>query len=66
MCSGPHGSLRICHEHLFEHGSPPYGTEKAVHWCDLPASRFCWDCCAYFCATHIASRHDRHRVEVIE
>lgn len=63
-CHGPNASLRVCHEHLYEHGKAD-GPEHGEHWCDLKAAHFCWDCCAYFCAIHAVARHLEHRVELI-
>lgn len=62
-CSGPHGSLRLCHERLYEHGSKLSRIEEPHHFCELHGTHFCWDCCAFYCSTHAVARHDGHRVE---
>jgi hypothetical protein len=65
-CSGPHGNLRVCHEHISNQGGQRAPQNVTTHWCNLHGELFCWTCCRWYCSIHADARHQGHRLERAE
>jgi len=59
------GQMMVCHEHIDAKAASSVRRFATFAFCDLSAHGWCLECGYYVCDIHAASRHDRHRLQLV-